>query len=114
MAIPVLAPLSTSVTLLAPLPIPTSDETKVPAAPDGTGVSETSSRNTDLPVLLSVRLNPSVEVLPVAVTRTVCSMYPWFARMLVSASTCAPFHDAVRLLEPLVFDAATQKSRMYC
>src|ERR1700722_724039 len=83
MAIPVEAPVSTSLTLFGPLPLPTSDDTSVPTAPLGIGVSDTSSRKTDLLLLRSVSVNASVEFAVPAVTRSVSSCQPMVLRGLV-------------------------------
>ena len=73
MAIPVLAPLSTSLTLFGLFPMPTSDEISVPAMPVGTAIRETSSRKTDRLLLLSDSVKESAELPPVAVTSAVLS-----------------------------------------
>ena len=63
MAMPVSAPLSTSVTLFGPLPLAISDDTSVAA-----GATVTSSRKTCRELLLSCSVKASASELPFPTT----------------------------------------------
>src|SRR5580704_11377524 len=118
MAMPVTAPVSGSVTLAGPLPMPTSEETSVPTAPLGglIGASDTSSRNTDLRLVVSLRLNCSVDEVPVAVTIACSSIQPWLCLnpLADTPEMAVPFQVADSLAVVLVFDDDTKYVSRYC